>query len=315
MIKMREARYCNIKLLLIFFVIYGHLIEPQINQNTIISMQYKIIYLFHMPMFAFLSGLFIKDCRFCTIQLKKTVLLYVGLQMLMFLCSGGTIDLSYPCWILWYLMSLSWWLGFSLVWRKILKGKCSLVILIISILVGCVVGYVSFIDRRFSLSRTLVFFPYFWLGVILDCKTEWKKFRFLGIIALVFGILIALLTENHLTASFLYHAEPYDAIENGAVLRLACYIIGVSAIIFLLAWIPDKRFIFTKAGANTMPAYILHTIFAVMLRGLYLPWYIYLVLTAIFLWMLCRVAQIEGTVYRITLLEGRVNDVHFSKNI
>lgn len=315
MIKMREAKYCNIKLLLIFLVIYGHLIEPQINQNIIVSMQYKIIYLFHMPMFAFLSGLFIKDCRFCTMQLKKTVLLYSGLQILMFICSGGTIDLSYPCWILWYLMSLSCWLCFALVWMKVLKRKCSIVILIILIMVGCLVGYVSFIDRRFSLSRTLVFFPYFWIGVILDSKTEWKKYRYMGMIALVFGILIAILTESHLTASFLYHAEPYDTVQNGAVLRLACYLIGVSAIIFLLAWIPDKRFMFTKAGTNTMPAYILHAIFAVMLRELYLPWYIYLVLTAIFLWMLCRVTQIEGTVYGITLLEGRVSNVHFSKNI
>lgn len=246
---------------------------------------------------------------------KEDNAIYVGLQTLVFMCGGGTIDLSYPCWILWYLLSLSCWLCFVLVWLKFLKGKCSLVILIISIIVGCVVGYVSFIDRRFSLSRTLVFFPYFWLGVILDCKTEWKKYRFIGMAALLFGILITVLTENHLTVNFLYHAEPYDAMQNGATLRLACYIIGVSAIIFLLAWIPDKRFIFTKAGGNTMPAYILHSIFAVILRELYLPWYIYLMLTAIFLWIVCRVMQIKGTVYRIALLEGRRNNANFSKNI
>lgn len=255
MIKMREARYCNIKLLLIFLVIYGHLIEPQINQNIIVSIQYKFIYLFHMPMFSFLSGLFIKDCRFCTIQLKKTMLLYMGLQTLVFICSGGTIDLSYPCWILWYLLSLSYWLCFVLMWMKLLKGKYGLVILIISIIVGCAVGYVSFIDRRFSLSRTLVFFPYFWLGVMLGYKTEWKKYRFKGVVTLVFGILITILTEKHLTTNFLYQAEPYDAIQNGTILRLACYIIGVSAIIFLLAWIPDKRFIFTKAGGQHTKPY------------------------------------------------------------
>lgn len=312
MIKMREAQYCNMKLLLIFLVIYGHLIEPQINQNMIISIQYRSIYLFHIPAFAFLSGLFIKDCRFCAMQLKKTVLLYSGLQILMFVCSGGTIDLLSPCWILWYLMSLSCWLCFALGWLKFLKGKGRIVILVASIMVGCIAGYVSFIDRSFSLSRTLVFFPYFWLGTIFNRKTEWIKYRFVATIVLVFGILIAILSGNALTAGFLYHATPYGTVQNGAILRLACYIIGVSAIIFLLAWIPDRRFLFTKAGADTMPAYILHAIYAVLLRELHLPWYVYLVVTAAFLWMLCRVTQLKGTIYSITSSDGRLSGGNFS---
>lgn len=314
MIKKREARYCNMKLLLIFLVIYGHLIEPQINQNIIASIQYRFIYLFHMPTFAFLSGLFVRDFQFCTAQLKKTVLLYVGGQILIFICSGGTIDLRYPCWILWYLMSLSCWFCVVLMWLKFLKGKNKIVILIISIMVGCLAGYVNFIDRRFSLSRTLVFFPYFWLGIMSDYKTEWKKYRFVGMIALFCGTLFAILTRGYLTADFLYQATPYDAVQDGFILRLACYIIGISSIVFLLVWTPDKRFAFTKAGADTMPAYILHSIFVVLLRELYFSWYIYLVLTVIFLWMLCRVTQIEGSIYSITLPDRR-NNVHFSQNI
>lgn len=305
MIKMREARYCNIKLLLIFLVIYGHLIEPQINQSIIVSMQYKLIYLFHMPAFAFLSGLFIKDCRFCTMQLKKIVLLYAGLQILMFICSGGTIDLRYPCWILWYLLSLSCWYCFMLVWLKFAKGKYKITILILSIIIGCFIGYVSCIDRRFSLSRTLVFFPYFWLGAISNHKTDWRKYRFQGIAALFISIIIFILSNKQLTASFLYHATPYGTMKNGAILRLVCYVIGVSVMIFLLAWIPDRRFIFTKAGTDTMLAYILHVPFAVLLRELYFPWYIYLVITSVFLWMLCRVTQLKGTIYRITTLLDR----------
>lgn len=58
MIKLREARYCNLKLLLIFLVIYGHTIETQIWHNTVLMTQYKFIYLVHMPLFAFLSGLY-----------------------------------------------------------------------------------------------------------------------------------------------------------------------------------------------------------------------------------------------------------------
>lgn len=305
MIKMREARYCNMKLLLIFLVIYGHLIEPQVDQNIMISVQYKFIYLFHMPAFVFLSGLFIKNCHSCVLQLRKTVPLYAMLQILCSACSGGTVDLISPCWILWYLLSLSCWLCFAWLWLKFSKGRDRIVILITAITVGCIAGYAGFIDRRLSLSRTLVFFPYFWLGVIFDHKTDWKKYRFMGIAALLFSILIFILSRDQLTVSFLYQAEPYGTMQNGAVLRLACYMIGVSAVIFLAAWIPDKRFLFTKAGADTMPAYILHAMFAVLLRELYFPWYIYLMITGVFLWMLCRVTQLTGTIYSITLLNRR----------
>lgn len=315
MIKSREARYCNIKILLIFLVIYGHLIELQIHQNTIVSMQYKFIYLFHMPTFAFLSGLFVKDCQFCRMQLKKTILLYAGLQVLIFICSGGAIDLRYPYWILWYLLSLSCWLCFTLVWLSLFNESNKISILIISIIIGCLVGCVNFIDRIFSLSRTLVFFPYFWLGIMLDYKTEWQKYRFIGMISLLCSILILIFTNDHITVNFLYHATPYGTIQNGAILRFICYVIGMSLIVFLLTWMPDKRFIFTKAGTNTLPAYILHAVFVILLRELYLSWYVYLVLTGIFLWILYRITQIEGMLYTITLSDRRKNNVHFPKNI
>ena len=41
MVKLRDARFCNLKLLLIFLVIYGHLIEPGIYQSEVLMTQYK----------------------------------------------------------------------------------------------------------------------------------------------------------------------------------------------------------------------------------------------------------------------------------
>ena len=51
MVKLKDARYCNLKLLLIFLVIYGHLIEPAIYQSKVLMTQYKWIYLFHIVLF------------------------------------------------------------------------------------------------------------------------------------------------------------------------------------------------------------------------------------------------------------------------
>lgn len=106
MIKLRKARYCNLKLLLIFLVIYGHMIETRIWQNTVLMTQYKFIYLVHMPLFSFLSGLFITDCRSCTVQLKRLLPIYIVLQTAAFLIKNGTLKLITPYWHLWYLHQL-----------------------------------------------------------------------------------------------------------------------------------------------------------------------------------------------------------------
>lgn len=72
MIKLREAKYCNLKLFLIFLVIYGHLIEPRIWESNILMEQYRWIYLIHMPLFSFLSGLFINKEKDCGGQFTRT---------------------------------------------------------------------------------------------------------------------------------------------------------------------------------------------------------------------------------------------------
>ena len=42
MVKMREANYCNLKLLLIFLVVYGHWIELSIHDSEILMLQYRM---------------------------------------------------------------------------------------------------------------------------------------------------------------------------------------------------------------------------------------------------------------------------------
>lgn len=81
-IKSRESGYCNLKLLLMFLVIYGHLIEPCISQNKILYEIYRIIYTVHMPLFVFLSGLFLKNAKSCLIQAKKAAIYYSIFQVL-----------------------------------------------------------------------------------------------------------------------------------------------------------------------------------------------------------------------------------------
>ena len=56
MLRLRDAKYCNLKLFLIFIVLYGHWIEPQTEHSAILLQVYRLIYAFHMPLFFVLSG-------------------------------------------------------------------------------------------------------------------------------------------------------------------------------------------------------------------------------------------------------------------
>ena len=46
----------NVKFIMIFFVVLGHLIEPLLSHNSTLSILFKIIYSFHMPVFIIISG-------------------------------------------------------------------------------------------------------------------------------------------------------------------------------------------------------------------------------------------------------------------
>lgn len=82
-IRQREAFYCNMKLLLIFMVVYGHLLEGIMDNAKPLIQIYRIIYSVHMPLFLFLSGLFLKNRAGCARQM----------------------NMDTPVWHLWHLLS------------------------------------------------------------------------------------------------------------------------------------------------------------------------------------------------------------------
>ena len=56
--KLRNNNYFidNLKVILIFLVVFGHLIERYIDTNSTLLGVYMFIYTFHMPLFIFVSG-------------------------------------------------------------------------------------------------------------------------------------------------------------------------------------------------------------------------------------------------------------------
>lgn len=314
MIKLREAKYCNLKLFLIFLVIYGHLIETKIWESSILMVQYKWIYLFHMPLFSFLSGLFINREKDCRVQMAKIFPLYILLQTVAFLIENRMVKPLTPWWYLWYLFSYSIWLGLAWLWFRFCKGKCKIFILICSIIIGCLAGFVPYIGREFSLSRTLVFFPHFWAGVISKPSFNWKKLRLFGIFAFATALIVMFYIGGKIPVAFLYQASPYGN-EKEVFLRMICYFLAGMLGLFLLTVSPNGRLPFTKMGANTMPAYLLQAPIVLYFRKLDFPWHFNIAIAVAFLCIIYMVTRWHGALYGIVSEERRVTVGNLSTNL
>ena len=300
MVKQRDARYCNIKLLLIFLVIYGHLIEPFIESSAVLMLQYKLIYFFHMPLFCYLTGLFVKSEKAAVNQLKRTMILYLILQLPTVIFKRGGTGLWTPNWVLWYLLSCFFWAVLAFLWYRFGKRKVTFIILAISLLVGCAAGCFDFIGREFSLSRTLVFFPYYFLGMITNSRFPWEKGRKLALPALAVSAVMIVLLWSHISPKFLYHADPFGDVKYGFALRLACYVVGMLISFSLLALTPMKKLPFSVMGADTLWPYIVHWPLATMMKNVVLPWPLYLLISGVVIVVVYFAAKLLGSRYQVT---------------
>lgn len=291
----RDPRFSNLKFLLMFFVVYGHFIEPTIYQSPAAITQYKLIYFFHMPLFVFLSGLFMKDISGTRRHLTKILPLYLLLQGAALLWGGDKVIPKRPYWHLWYLFSLVTWLCFAWFFFRVLKGRFGFTLLIFFLLLGLAAGFIPWIDRDYSLSRTLVFLPYFWAGLLMDKHFDFRKLFYPALCLLMISTGCIILWGRNISVSFLYQASPYS-VENGAFLRLLCYLVGGSISLFFLTIAPKRAFFFTPVGDTSLWIYLLHAPVAIWLKCHPLPWYWCLLLTPLILFFshLVRLGFLEA---------------------
>ncbi len=256
MIKFRNAYYCNLKLLLAASVIYGHCIEVLMDLEPCQTI-YRLIYMVHMPLFAFLSELFLKNQADCIRSLRRTLPTYLLCQAIA--AALGLTLWHTPWWYLWYLLSLSFWLLFAFVWFSFRRGGG--LILVLGFAAGCLGGTFP-LGRMWSLSRTVVFFPWFWLGLLCKPEFSWHQLRLPGLLAL--GIFV--FWNPQVSPVLLYQASscPPD-------IRLQCYVWALLLGVFVLSWCPRRRCSVSVMGADTMRLYLLHGPLVRMLISVRLP--------------------------------------------
>lgn len=78
----RDFYFDNIKGILIFLVIFGHLIEVLNKKSNLIASFYGFIYIFHMPMFILINGYFFKKNNYK--RIFKIIKIYLIWQLFMY---------------------------------------------------------------------------------------------------------------------------------------------------------------------------------------------------------------------------------------
>lgn len=270
-LKKRNDYFDNVKGFLIFTVVLGHIFES-IKDNSIDGGVFNshgllvFIYLFHMPLFTFISGYFSKRSSRSAgdkvINMFKIYFLAQVGYIIFYKYIVGDVDTYYrffqPSWSLWYLLSLTFWYIIS----DYIKPSKKL--LIGSIIVALVLGFDSSLNSYFSIVRTFVFLPYFIAGYLVDdnfvCKIRsYRKYFTFATMVIIFAII---LWGDLISIDALYEYSCYDYTEYGKgmfFIRLfhygAAFITGGA----ILGWVTSKRGIFTEIGRRSLVVYLVHT--------------------------------------------------------
>ncbi|RYM05765.1 acyltransferase [Sporolactobacillus sp. THM7-7] len=274
MSKMRDSYFDNVKFFLILLVVFGHSLTNLKSEIQAISSLYTFIFLFHMPAFILISGYFSKHFQrpgYVKKIIKKLAIPYIIFQIAysaFFYIAGYepnfSIPLTTPHWTLWFLVSM-------LCWKMMIIpfSRMGILGLPAAIAVGIAAGYVDFIGTLFSLSRTLVFFPFFYLGYLLR-KEHFAVLRRVRVRIFALPFLVAIYSSCTFVfpeslQTWVLHNASYHALHlsngTGGLIRLGIYTLTAATIFSFMSLIPKGRRSFTDLGRNTLYIYLLHGFF------------------------------------------------------
>jgi len=268
----RDNRFDNLKGLMMFLVVFCHFIEKMYgawSQDILTKGIYYTVYLFHMPVFIFISGYFSKKDQ--TDDYLKKVIAHCLIPYILFnylyglMDTGGNfwqslVNLCYPQWTMWYLISLVLW--------KILARPASMFkgTIVVSVLVSLFIGFTN-VGTLFSLARTISFFPYFLAGYLLP-KDTLEKARNIKKVYVLLGFVAAIavsfiIQRQNVGVYALYMSVPYKNFEMAAwqslLVRLILLVAGFVCILGFVSIAWEKHSVITTLGKNSILVFLIHS--------------------------------------------------------
>lgn len=292
----RDYYFDNVKGALITLVVIGHFLLPM-ERTRFVNSLINVIYLFHMPMFAMISGYFAKNLyrrgRYRADKVLRLAWLYLLFEIAVHvtenLAAGqpvtGRIDFFWEDGAPWYLMAMIWWY-LSVPFLTELKPKA---VMGICLCLGILGGYQDSLGDVLAMSRTLTFAPFFYGGYywkreevqrFLDSRYRWLFMAS----ALCIAMFMALGTGGFLepyvkiVRGMNYRRLAPEVYQWGGLVRIVCYLWAAIMILGIMAAVPRSRQRWTILGQRTLQIYVLHR----LLRDMMQYWGFYEIFTSVY---------------------------------
>ncbi|HEY2492177.1 MAG TPA: fucose 4-O-acetylase [Paenibacillus sp.] len=270
--KRGETYFLNLRFLLIVTVFVGNAIEPLINEMTGVHQLFLWILTFHMPLFVLVTGYFSKAKLHGAIG--RGILVQICLQYIIFQSLYSLLDITIfhvgsithsffaPYLLLWFLASHFFWRLLTLAMYKLSPIHQ----IIISLILGVMVGYLQLDGVWLSVSRTFVYLPFFLIGHHFNFEKFLNFFTFekrLGAAFISTGIFVILgLWGLNLPEGWLFGSMTYMQLESygwfAGVFRIALYLLQFISAAAFLAWVPMYAGRITELGRRTLYVFLLH---------------------------------------------------------
>lgn len=257
----RSFFWDNLKGFLIVMVVLGHMME-QILPNGAASGLYKVIYLFHMPLFVFCSGYL---SRFSPRKILRQLLLpYVIIQILYGLIIYREIQLTTPYGLLWYLPALAVW-RITIPFLERCSGKRQWIVICAAVVAACLIGFDNTVGYYASLSRLIVFYPFFVTGHYAKTwrqpQVGWGgKIAAAAVLAVVLVVFFFL--SMHVDSRWLYGSYGYQSGKYHILYRLGHYLAAAVVAAAVLALTSVRKTFFAPWGRNSYMIYLIHPLIA-----------------------------------------------------
>ena len=292
--KQRIYRYDNIKALLIFLVVVGHMTTDYVSDSHLVRWTTLWIYTFHMPAFIFISGLVHK--RYITeeraalgfrgetrLRLDKVIGFFLcGYGLKLFLQFTRTLMGQNPLWhtiaepgIPWYLFVMAEYEALFYLMRRIDEKVKPWMMITGAFALSAAVGYFPFINDTFCLSRMINFLPIYMIGYYLDMRefnerlTGKRKLKIAGWCGIAFTLAVCRFAPwgiyswrkwftGRRSYEFLEDIFPF-AYSNGWWIRIAVWLVAIAITLCIVVVIPDKNLGYiTTVGSRTLNVYFWH---------------------------------------------------------
>ena len=134
-------------------------------------------------------------------------------------------------------------------------------ILFLLVVVALLCGNWSFVGRDYSLSRILVFFPFFAAGAFARKSNDFLKKCLRVAFLCVCVMILFLVAKNHtmINRNWLYEATSYEISHYGVGFRALHLFVGFLVTVTVMNWIPNRKIAgLNQLGGATMQIFLLH---------------------------------------------------------